>query len=114
MPQQALRVDEVKSFFEEGLEHLEGVCAQEVFQQDIDTYGSLMQAIHGRFKHFQDDHQTLQHNASVLLKAAQEYCDAIREEFRHQIQEPLAGFQREIERLLESYATKTQPVSIVR
>jgi hypothetical protein len=42
----------------------------------------------------------------VLLRAAQEYCDLIREEFRHQLHGPLEGFQREIEGILEAYAKR--------
>ena len=65
-----------------------------------------MHALHGRFDHFQDDYRTLQHNAEVMLKAAQEYCGLIRKEFRHQVAEPLERFQQEIESILESYPTQ--------
>ena len=63
-----------------------------------------MQAVHDRFENFQDDDRTLHHNAGVLLKAAQEYYHAMREEFRHQVREHLEKFQQEIEEILEAYA----------
>ncbi len=106
----ALQVDEVKSFLDEALVHLKRFSQgySETFQLNVgDSVTTLMQSIHHRFEHFQDDHRTLQHNASVLLRAAQEYCDLIREEFRHQLQGPLEGFQREIESILESYAKRS-------
>ena len=105
--QQALHVDEVKTFFDEALEHLEHYCAgyRDAFQQNVGAYASrLMRTIHNRFEHFNDDRSTLQHNSAVLLKAAQDSYAAVREEFRHQVREPLERFQREIERLVETYA----------
>ncbi len=105
----ALQVDEVRSFLDEALDHLKRFSQgySETFQHNVGDYvTTLMQSIHHRFEHFHDDHRTLQHNASVLLRAAQEYCDLIREEFRHQLQGPLEGFQREIEGILESYAQR--------
>ncbi|MBB31879.1 MAG: B12-binding domain-containing radical SAM protein [Gemmatimonadetes bacterium] len=104
--QQALHVDEVKTFFDEALEHLEHYCAgyRDAFQQNVGAYASrLMRTIHNRFEHFNDDRSTLQHNSAVLLKAAQDSYAAVREEFRHQVREPLERFQREIERLVETY-----------
>jgi radical SAM superfamily enzyme YgiQ (UPF0313 family) len=105
----ALQVDEVKSFLDEALIHLKR-CSQgysETFQNNVGDYvTTLMQSIHHRLEYFHDDHRTLQHNASVLLRAAQEYCDLIREEFRYQLQGPLDRFQREIESILESYAQR--------
>ena len=105
--QQALQVDEMKTFFSEAVEYLERFCEgyKEAFQRNVGAYASqLMHAVHDRFEHFQDDHTTLQHNAGVLLKAAQEYYHATREEFRHQMHEPLEKFQQEIEQILETYA----------
>ncbi len=103
----ALQVDEVRSFLDEALEHLKRFSQgySEAFQHNVgDHVTTLMRSIHHRFEHFQDDHRTLQHNAGVMLKAAQEYCDLIREEFRHQLHDPLEGFKREIEGILESYS----------
>jgi hypothetical protein len=105
--QQALHVDDMKTFFSEAVEHLEGYCQgyREAFQRNVGAYASrLMQTIHHRFAHFQDEQRTLQHNAEVLLKAAQEYYDGLRKEFRHQVREPLEKFQQEIERILATYA----------
>ena len=111
---EALQVDEVKTFFTEALEHLEQFCGgyREAFQRNVGAYASrLMRAIHGRFEHYHDDHRrTLQHNAGVLLKAAHEYCDAIREEFRYQVREPLEKFQGEIEQILEAYVGDESPL----
>ena len=41
-----------------------------------------------------------------MLRAAQAYCDLIRDEFRHQVKGPLERFQREIDGILESYAQR--------
>ena len=103
----ALQVDEVRSFLDEALDHLKQFSQgySEAFQVKVgDHVTTLMRSLYHRFEHFQDDHHTLQHNAGVLLKAAQEYCDMIRDEFRHQLKDPLEGFQREIEGILESYS----------
>jgi radical SAM superfamily enzyme YgiQ (UPF0313 family) len=105
--QQALHVDEVNTFFDEALEHLEHYCEgyREAFQQNVGAYASrLMRTIHNRFEQLHDDRTTLHHNAGVLLKAAQDSYSAVREEFRHQVRKPLERFQQEIERLLETYA----------
>jgi radical SAM superfamily enzyme YgiQ (UPF0313 family) len=105
----ALQVDEVRSFLDEALDHLKRFSQgySETFQLNVgDHVTTLMKSIHHRFENFHDDHRTLQHNASVLLRAAQEYCDLIREEFRHQLHGPLEGFQREIEGILEAYAKR--------
>lgn len=105
--QQALQVDDIKTFFSEALENLEEFCQgyREAFERNVGGYASrLMHAVHDHFEHFQDDHRTLQYNAEVLMRAAQDYYDAARSEIRHQIQEPLEGFYKEIERLLETYA----------
>lgn len=111
---EALQVDEVKTFFFEALEHLEMSCKgyREEFHQNMGNYASrLMQMIHNRFEHYQDDRcRTLQHNAGVLLNAAQEYCDAIRDEFRYQVRGPLAKFQLEIDRILESAVKENRSI----
>ena len=62
-----------------------------------------MESVHDRFEQFPDPRKTLSHNADVLQKAAQEYCDTIREEFRFQVQEPLENFQAEIEALVQAH-----------
>ena len=103
----ALQVDEVKTFFDEALDHLKRF-SEGYKEVSVGDYASkLMHALHGRIDHFQDDYRTLQHNAEVMLKAAQEYCELIREEFRHQVAEPLERFQQEIEAILESYPTQS-------
>ncbi|MDP6038858.1 MAG: DUF4070 domain-containing protein, partial [Candidatus Latescibacteria bacterium] len=104
---EALHVDEVKTFMDEALDHLKQFSEgyKEAFSLNVSDYASqLMQTLHGRFDHFQDDYRTLQHNAEVMLKAADEYREMIREEFRHQVAEPLDGFKKEIENILETYA----------
>ncbi|MDA0745714.1 MAG: B12-binding domain-containing radical SAM protein [bacterium] len=112
--QQALQLDEVKTFLEEALERIEHFCGgyREAFGRNVGTYASrLMHAVCDRFEDFQDDRRTLQHNAAVLRKAAQEYYHATRKEFRHQIQEPLERFQHEIERLVETYTPEDTQVA---
>ena len=110
--QQALQVDEVKTFFEEALDHVERFCrgSRETFQHNVEAYASrLMRAVNDRFEDFQDDHRTIQHNAAVLVSAADEYCQSIRKEFQHQISEPLETFQQEVEHLLAAYVAKNEP-----
>ena len=104
---EALQVDEVQTFLDEALDHLKRF-SEGYKEVSVSDYASkLMHALHGQFDHFQDDYRTLQHNAEVMLKAAQEYCGLIREEFRHQVAEPLERFQQEIEAILESYPTQS-------
>ena len=113
--QQALQVDEMKTFFSEAVERLEQYCQgyREVFHRNVGGYASqVMRAIQGRFAHYQDERRTLQHNAEVLLTAAQEHYAALREEFRQQVREHLEDFQREVERILATYGDAgplTQP-----
>jgi hypothetical protein len=109
--QQALHVDEMKTFFSEAVEHLERCCQgyREALQRNVGAYASrLMQSVHDRLEHHHDERRALQHNAGVLLKAAQEYYHALRKEFRHQVREPLEKFQWEIERILATYAGETR------
>ena len=111
--QQALQVDEMKTFFSEALEHLEGYCQgySEAFQRNMGAYASrLMCAIYDRFEHYQDGHRTLQHNARVLLKAAGEHYISLRAEFQQQVREPMERFQHEVARIVESYAAEVRPV----
>lgn len=111
--QQALQVDEIKTFFSEAVERLEQYCQgyREAFHRNVGSYASqLMQAIQGRFAHYQDERRTLQHNAEVLLAAAQEYYAALREEFRYQVHEHLEKFQEEVERILVTYAEGMRPL----
>lgn len=107
--QRALQVDEVKTFLDEALEHLEhfknGYRA--AYRKNTDTYaGRLMRAVHHRFEHFQDDHRTMQHHAKVLRGAAQEYYQATCEEFQHQIREPLERFQKDTDHLLRTFSSE--------
>ena len=111
--QQALHVDEMKTFFSEAVERLEQYCQgyREAFHRNVEGYAStLMQTLHNRFAHYQDERRTLQHNAEVLLMAAQEHYAALREEFRHQVREHLEDFQREIERILATYEGDAGPL----
>ena len=107
--QRALQVDEVKTFLDEALEHLEhfnnGYRA--AYRKNTETYaGRLMRAVHHRFEHFQDDHRTMQHHAKVLRGAAQEYYQATCEEFQYQIREPLERFQQDTDHLLRTFSSE--------
>jgi radical SAM superfamily enzyme YgiQ (UPF0313 family) len=104
---EALQIDEVKTFMNEALAHLKQFSEgyREAFQRNVSNSASqLMQTLQDQFEHFQDDYHTLQHNSEILLKAAREYQSLIREEFQHQIAEPLERFQAEIEIILKAYA----------
>ena len=85
--QEALQADELRTFCTEATERLERFCQgyREAFQINVSTYTSrLMQRVQGRFEQFQDDHRTLQHNAAVMVQAAQTYHDAAWKAARHQ------------------------------
>lgn len=104
--QQALKVDEVSTFLEEAAVGLERFSSgsREAFQQVSAYAGRLMRSLQDHLVPLQDEGRSLQHNATVLLEAARQYADSIREEFRYQIREPLARFQEEVQRILDSHA----------
>ena len=107
--QRALQVDEVKTFLDEALEHLKHFTNgyRAAYRKNMDTYaGRLMRAVHHRFEHFQDDQRTMQHHATVLRGAAQEYYQATCEEFQHQIREPLERFQQDTDHLLRTFSSE--------
>ncbi len=103
---QALQIDEVKTFLDEALAYLKqfGGDYKETIQRNVDSASVMMQGLQDRLKHLENDYHTLQQNAEVLLKAAQEYQQHIREEFQYQVAESLERFQAEIEAILEAYA----------
>jgi hypothetical protein len=115
--QQALQVDEMKTFLEEALERVERFCGgyREAFQQKVEDYaGRVMAGIDHRFAHFKDDRVTLQHNVEVLLNTALDSYDALKEEFRHQVREQLETFQMEITGLLVAYAGEEYALQRIR
>lgn len=103
---QALQVDEVQTFLDEALAHLKQFSEgyRETLNRNVDTASQLMRDLQHRFELLEDDYHTLQQNAEVMLKAAQEYRKRIRAEFQHQVTEPLDRFQKEIDTILTSYA----------
>jgi hypothetical protein len=81
----------------------------------VGTYASrLMQRVQGRFEQFQDDHRTLQHNAAVMVQAAQAYHDAAWRAARHQTREVLEDFFGEIERLVATHLPDDGSIPPVR
>jgi radical SAM superfamily enzyme YgiQ (UPF0313 family) len=108
--QQALHVDEVKTFFEEAIVQLEKFAegSREALIQIENFTSRQLHALQDRFVHAHED-SALQFNAEILLKAGQEYCEAIRDEFQHQIREPLENFHTEVERILVSYSSTPLP-----
>ncbi len=103
--QQALHVDEVKTFFEVAVAELERFAggSRETLR-NVEGYASrLMGAVNHRFVNLADKKKAIHQNADVLVRAAHEYCDAVRDEFRHQITESLEEFQSEIERILVAH-----------
>lgn len=109
--QQALHVDEVKTFFEVATAELERFAEGSLETlRNVEGYASrLMGAVNHRFVNLADEKMAVQKNAEVLLRAAHEYSDALRDEFRHQIAESLEEFQSDIERILAAYTA--EPVS---
>jgi hypothetical protein len=103
---QALQVDEVKTFLDEALAYLAQFRGDyaESFHRNVDSANQLMCQLQDRLKHLEDDYHTLQQNAEVFLKAAQEYQQHIRSEFQYQVTEPLERFQKEIDAILVAYA----------
>jgi len=115
--QQALIVDDVKTFLEEAIEQLERFAeGSRGALQQVELYaGRLMRAVHDRFVHLQDRKQALQLNAAVLLRTAQESMAVIREDFRHQLADSFARFELELGRILEDYTgQRTLPQSVLQ
>ncbi|MBK35784.1 MAG: radical SAM protein [Gemmatimonadetes bacterium] len=112
--QQALHVDEVKTFFEVATAELERFAggSREALK-NVEGYASrLMSAVNHRFVNLADEKKAVRTNAEVLIRAAHEYCDAVRDEFRHQIAESLEEFQTDIERILVAHTG--EPLSQTR
>ena len=109
--QQALHVDEVKTFFEVATAELERFAEGSLETlRNVEGYASrLMGAVNHRFVNLADEKMAVQKNAEVLLRAAHEYAGAVRGEFHHQIAGSLEEFQSDVERILEAYTGK--PVS---
>ena len=108
--QQALRVDQVKTYFEEAITSLEKFTggSREAFTQ-VENYTSrLLHELPDRFAQIHED-CALQVNADILLRAAKEYCEAIRGEFQHHIRESFEKFQKEVEQILVAYANAPLP-----
>ena len=112
--QQALHVDEVKTFFEVATAELERFAggSRETLK-NVEGYASrLMSAVNHRFVNLADEKKAVRTNAEVLIRAAHEYCDAVTDEFRHQIAESLEEFQADIERILVAHTG--EPLSQTR
>lgn len=104
--QQALHVDEVKTFLEVAVARLEDFAqgSREALLQ-VEAYASvLMHRLQGQFVHRHDEKLALKQNADLLVAAAHDYYETVAEEFRHQVKEPMERFHRGIERILSAYA----------
>jgi len=103
--QQALQVDEVKTYFEEAIAWLEKFAggSREAFIKVENFTNRQLRALQDSFVHAHEE-RALQANADILLKAAQEYCEVIRDEFQHQVRESLKKFQEEVGRILAFHA----------
>ncbi|HAA76490.1 TPA: hypothetical protein DCE37_15355 [Candidatus Latescibacteria bacterium] len=101
--QQALHVDDVKNFFEIATAELEKFAdgSREALHQAEEYASGLMRAIQHHFDQGSGEVRALRANADILLKAANVYCDAVKNEFQHQVSEPLEKFQEEIERIVK-------------
>lgn len=102
--QQALHVDDVKTFFEVAVDELEKFAdgSREALHQAEALASDLMQGIQLRFEKGAGEVRALRANADILLKAAHVYCAAVKQEFRYQVSGPLEKFQAEIERIVRS------------
>jgi radical SAM superfamily enzyme YgiQ (UPF0313 family) len=109
---EALHVDEMKTFFDEAVEWLESYSQgyRESLKTVSDRAGRLWQMAHARFEHYNDHGKAFRHNAAVLVNSADEFSTAVRVEVRHQIHEPLERFQKDVNRLLETYAPEEEAV----
>ena len=101
--QQALHVDDVKTFFEVATYELEKFAdgSREALHQAEAYASDLMRGLQLRFERGAGEVIALRTNADILLKAAQVYCGSVKKEFRHQVAEPLEKFQMEIERIVQ-------------
>jgi radical SAM superfamily enzyme YgiQ (UPF0313 family) len=101
--QQALHVDDVKTFFDIATSELEKFAdgSREALHQAEEYASSLMRGLEHRFDQGAGEVRALRANADILLKAAHIYCSAVKKEFRYQVREPLENFQKEIERIVQ-------------
>jgi radical SAM superfamily enzyme YgiQ (UPF0313 family) len=102
--QQALHVDDVKTFFEVAVSELQkfadGSCG--ALHQAEEYASSLMHGITHHFDHGAGEVRALRSNANVLITAAHGYCGLVKKEFRYQVSEQLETFQKEVERIVQA------------
>lgn len=105
--QEALHVDEVKTFLEIATEGLKRLAAGslESFHHVEDHANRLMHALQDRLDQ-SEGLRALQRNADILRTAAEEQVDTIHEEVRQQLREPFRDFERQIEEILLSYRSR--------
>jgi len=101
--QQALHVDDVKTFFEVATSELQKFAegSRDALDQAEEYASSLMKGIQHRFDQGAGELRALRSNADILLKAAQIYCAAVKKEFQYQVREPLETFQDEVEKIVQ-------------
>lgn len=101
--QQALHVDDVKTFFEIATAELQKFAegSRESLHQAEAYASGLMRGLQHQFDRGAGEVRALRANADILLRAAQMYCGSVKKEFRYQVSEPLEKFQEEVERIVQ-------------
>ncbi len=102
--QQALHVDDVKTFFEVATAELQKFAegSREALHQAEAYASNLMSGLQHRFDQRAGEVRALRANADILIKAAHLHCGSVKKEFQYQVSEPLEKFQEEVERIVKA------------
>jgi hypothetical protein len=102
--QQALHVDDVKTFFEVAVSELEKFAdgSRGALHQAEEYASCLMHGMRHRFDQGAGEVRALRANADILLRAAHDYCGLVKKEFQYQVRGPLEKFQDEVERIVQA------------
>ena len=100
---EALQVDNLYTFLKEAPPNFKQYCNghRDVFQPNGRPQTlELFKLVHQPFKGVRDDFEGLRHKGTILIEIAEQQCAMLREESRQQINQSLARFRKEIERIL--------------
>ena len=100
--EQALRVDEVKTFLESASVEFEKLASgsRQAFARAEGYASGLMNQVGRRLRTVQQGALALPRMADILLQTAREHCRGIGDGFKHQVSEPLQEFESRIKGIL--------------
>jgi radical SAM superfamily enzyme YgiQ (UPF0313 family) len=102
--QQALHVDDVRTFLEVAVSELENFAngSRGTLHQAESYASSLMHGLRHQFDRGAGGVRALRANADILQKAANDYCELVKIEFRYQVSGQMETFQKEVERIVQA------------